>query len=188
MSAAKQRMISALNSLGVAEVTARMRRQDMVLCYHSVERVASGFPHSVSTANFLAHLGYLTACYDVVPLPELFQSPGTRSRVAITFDDAYAELYEHALPAALERRVPVTVFVPTRFSHERARLLADYGPGSNKEHLTWAQMREMQATGLFTFESHGHAHLDSVRHAAELRADLLRSRALISDERGHRSR
>jgi peptidoglycan/xylan/chitin deacetylase (PgdA/CDA1 family) len=188
MAAMKQDIIRALDALGVAETAARLRRQDVVLVYHSVEQEPSGFPHAVSVRSFAEQVRYLVDHYDVVMLDDLFSQPGARPRVAITFDDAYAELYEHVLPTVLECRAPVTVFVPTRFTQERTRLLADYGPGSDKEHLTWEQMREMQATGLVRFESHTHGHIDAVQNIDALDADLRRSIELLEGELGYRTR
>lgn len=190
MNGLKGSLIRTLDALRVAETSSRLRTQDVVLVYHSVEDTPSGFPHSVSTESYAAHMRHLVAYYDVVPLDELFSRPGPqqRSRVAITFDDAYAELYDNVLPLAQKYNAPFTVFVPTKFVQEGTRLLADYGPGSDKEHLTWQQMRVMQATGLVQFESHSHSHLNAVAETNGLESDILTSIRLIENELGYRSR
>jgi peptidoglycan/xylan/chitin deacetylase (PgdA/CDA1 family) len=190
MNGLKGGLIRALDALRVAEASSRLRAQDVVLVYHSVEDRPSGFPHSVSTESYAAHMRHLVAHYDVVPLDELFSRPGPqqRSRVAITFDDAYAEMYDNVLPLAQKYNAPFTVFVPTRFVQERTRLLANYGPGSDKEHLTWQQMRAMQATGLVQFESHSHSHLNAVAETNRLESDILTSIRLIESELAYRPR
>lgn len=92
-----------------------------VLMYHHVGPPSTGISpeYSVTPAEFarqmerLAHWGYtpirtedwIEWCREGKPLP---QKP-----VLITFDDAYADLVEHALPVLQRRRFPAVVFVVT---------------------------------------------------------------------------
>lgn len=64
--------------------------------------------------------------------------------VVLTIDDGYQSVYEIAFPILVKYGYPATVFVYT-----------DYiGMGG----LTWQQMKEMEATGLFSFQAHSKTH------------------------------
>lgn len=79
-----------------------------ILTYHSVD--ASGSVISVAPADFARHVRWLAASpLRVVPLADLPHAPG--DAVAITFDDAYANLAASALPLLAEHGMPATVFV-----------------------------------------------------------------------------
>jgi peptidoglycan/xylan/chitin deacetylase (PgdA/CDA1 family) len=101
----------------------------------------------------------------------------------LTFDDGYRELYDIVLPALEARGVPFHVFVVT-----------DYVGGTNEwdlslgrrsfRHLDWRQMKEMASRGV-TFGSHGASHRDLTRlDAAQTRAELKRSKAVIEAHLG----
>lgn len=85
-------------------------QRDAILMYHSVgERGRYG---NVSVDRFREDLSRLVEGYEVVDLGALPTPDGDRPRVAITFDDAYRNFHEHALPVLREFDVPVTLFVP----------------------------------------------------------------------------
>jgi peptidoglycan/xylan/chitin deacetylase (PgdA/CDA1 family) len=95
--------------------------------------------------KFLADNGYR-----VVRLSELTDflagKRGLPSRaVVITIDDGFASIYEHAYPILKKHGFPATVFVYTDFIGAR-------------DALTWAQMREMIASGLVDIQSHSKSH------------------------------
>jgi peptidoglycan/xylan/chitin deacetylase (PgdA/CDA1 family) len=85
-----------------------------VLFYH---RVSDGFPTpwTISCQEFEAHINWLENEFEFVSLQaaqEIVSSgENRRPRLAITFDDGYAENMEFALPLLLERRIPTTYFV-----------------------------------------------------------------------------
>ncbi len=89
------------------------KRDALVLCYHGL---SSNWPSSlaVTPENFrkqielVLHRGYRGATFsEVVPTPQYEKT------VAITFDDSYRSVFEHALPILAEHGLPATVFVPT---------------------------------------------------------------------------
>jgi peptidoglycan/xylan/chitin deacetylase (PgdA/CDA1 family) len=126
----------------------------------------------------------LTDNFHVLPLtPESVRigqevRPGDRPVVLLSFDDGYADNFEHAFPALLDHGVQATFFVTTglleddpatveRFVRERACPRADIAP------MTGAQMREMRAAGMH-FGSHTRTHrnlagLEPLDAARELR-------------------
>jgi len=108
---------------------------------------------TVTTAVFESHLKYLHENgYTVIALKELLAlvsgpgiPPGARY-VVLVADDAHRSVYTDALPLIKKYRVPMTLFVyPSAVSN------ASYA-------MTWDQLRELKATGLFDFQSHTYWH------------------------------
>lgn len=82
-----------------------------MLCYHRVvERAKDPFRLCVSLDNFERQLLQIRRRADIVPIGEVTR-PARRPKVAITFDDGYADNLTHALPVARELGVPITVYV-----------------------------------------------------------------------------
>lgn len=84
-----------------------------ILTYHSIDD--SGSPISVSPGQFEAHVRFLAdASVEVVPLEDLVHSPESEaSRVALTFDDGFANLRDIAWPLLHDAGLPATLFVVT---------------------------------------------------------------------------
>jgi len=106
---------------------------------------------TVTPEAFAAQMKYLADNgYRVIRLSELagFLSGerGLPARaVVITVDDGYASTYQHAFPVLKKHGFPATVFVYSDFVGAR-------------DALTWAQMREMIASGLIDIQSHSKSH------------------------------
>jgi peptidoglycan/xylan/chitin deacetylase (PgdA/CDA1 family) len=123
-----------------------------ILVYHRFgPQVADSM--TVTDAVFEAHLKYLQENgFKVVPLKELMDKylakgllPNSRV-VVITADDGHISIYTDALPLLKKYRVPMTLFIyPSAISN------ASYA-------MTWDQLRQLKATGLFDFESHTYWH------------------------------
>jgi len=135
-----------------------------VLAYHRFGPVVSD-SMTVTTPVFESHLKYLQENgYRVVPLREVVDrhlknilSPHSRL-VAISADDAHLSVYTTALPLIKKYRIPVTLFVyPSAVSN------ASYA-------MTWDQLRELKATGLFDFHSHTYWHPNFKKEKARLPA------------------
>jgi peptidoglycan/xylan/chitin deacetylase (PgdA/CDA1 family) len=118
-------MLSPLlyTGLGVSGVTAlarRVRNAGVILCYHNVVSSADASPGGTPGAHmpaerFHRHMRWLVAHYDVLPLSAFLDraSRGAPMRrvASVTFDDAYAGMFEHAWPVLRELGVIPTVFV-----------------------------------------------------------------------------
>ncbi len=123
-----------------------------ILCYHQFGAGnRSRNRMEVSESNFEQQMGWLKANgYSVVSLADLhgFLS-GTRTlpekAVVITIDDGYRSAYEIAFPILKKYGFPATVYVYSDFINTGMA-------------LTWAQMSEMQASGLVDIESHSKTH------------------------------
>jgi peptidoglycan/xylan/chitin deacetylase (PgdA/CDA1 family) len=90
-----------------------VRGDRLVLCYHAV---SDRWPAALAVSprqleeqvRQLARRGYTARTFS----DTLAQGGGERS-VAVTFDDAYRSVFEHAFPMLRQLGVPATVFVPT---------------------------------------------------------------------------
>ncbi len=162
--------------------------QDIVLLYHSIDDQPNHDPGAVSLANLAQHITILNRYFEVVPLAELLGTMGERPRAAITFDDALADFYVNAFPLLAGANLPATVFVPTRYvdEHDAEARVAAFR--HTKPCMTWSQMRELHATGLVTFESHTHSHLDALGAPDVLRGDIEISSRMLCERLGCESR
>jgi peptidoglycan/xylan/chitin deacetylase (PgdA/CDA1 family) len=156
-----------------------------VLCYHSVEP-AWVSPLAIEPADFARHCAWLRAYRHVLPLDgdiSVLTDGRGRSRevTAITFDDGFAGVFEHAVPALSRHALPATVFLV-------AATLADGGPpvdwvrpkpAEPPRMLTRDMILEMRQRG-FGFGSHSFAHQDLTRLGEdECVRDLKDSRELL---------
>ncbi|MFC6992316.1 polysaccharide deacetylase family protein [Haladaptatus sp. GCM10025707] len=134
-------------------------RRNAILVYHSV-----GMPGrfgTVSVERFRRDLDYLTSRYTVCDLPDVLES-GTKKRVAITFDDGFADFETNTLPLLREFDCPATVFVSSDFvgdenlSHFAAR--HELEPTADQVMLTAAQLRALATDPLVTVGNHTRSH------------------------------
>lgn len=78
-----------------------------ILTYHSLDD--SGSVISTSPSQFKRQIEFLAASgIPVVPLDQVRECPGS---VAITFDDGFCNILDHAIPALERQRFPATIFV-----------------------------------------------------------------------------
>jgi peptidoglycan/xylan/chitin deacetylase (PgdA/CDA1 family) len=91
-----------------------------------------------------------------------------RGRVRVTFDDAFANLLDNALPVMHELGIPATVFAVTGNLGSRPdwEIAADH-PDASEPTMTAAQIRLAAADCSTTFGSHGATH----RRLTDLSAD-----------------
>ena len=120
-----------------------------ILAYHRFGEQVSKM--EVTAEAFAAQLDYLAENdYRVVRLRDLEdflagRRPLPSRAVVITIDDGYASTYEYAFPLLKQHGFPATVFLYTDFV-------------GAKDALTWAQMREMVASGLIDIQAHSRTH------------------------------
>lgn len=108
----------SLQALRVAAVRRRWCDAAVVLCYHNViadDEAPTGAPGlHVRLDRFSRQVRWLAAHYQIVPLGEFVRRRTNRTSpplAAITFDDAYAGVFDHAAPLLERLGVPWTVFV-----------------------------------------------------------------------------
>lgn len=141
----------------------------------------SRFPNANTRLDQLeAHIAELkSGGYRVLPLPDIVDSlingrPLPDKSVALTIDDAWYTVWEHAWPRLKEAGFPFTLFVVTDET--------DRGGG---DYMGWDRIRDMVASGLVTIGSQGagHPHLPALS-AASVAEDLARSKARFVTELG----
>ena len=125
-----------------------------VLCYHRFGSSPSKM--TVTPAQFEAQLQWLAReRYTVVRLSDLAEFlEGRRAlprrSVVITVDDGYESFHRHAFPLLLRYGVPATLFLYTDFVGAR-------------DALSWAQLRELAASGLVDVQAHSKSHRNLVQ-------------------------
>jgi peptidoglycan/xylan/chitin deacetylase (PgdA/CDA1 family) len=173
-----------------------------VLAYHAVGEPA-GYGN-VSVDRFRRDLDYLTDAFEVVDLPAVLEAGGGK-RVALTFDDAYDDFYENALPVLREYRVPATLFVPVAsvggcpdgYAYRFARSPVDHegfnDPATFVDEsvrdpgvMSWDRLREVAADPLVTVGTHTRTHLDlaRVRDRKTLEDEIVGARDELEDRLG----
>jgi len=157
-----------------------------ILCYHRFGPRAS--PLTVTAATFEAQMDWLARNgYTVIPLSRLAAflrgaEPLPKRSVAITIDDGYRSTWEIAYPILGRYGFPATLFLYSDFVGAR-------------DALNWAQMKDMQASGLIDIQPHSktHANLalrlagetdgqyrDRIRREVEAPVNALRDRLSIA--------
>lgn len=138
-----------------------------ILCYHRFGPRASNL--TVTPAAFEAQMAYLAAHgYTVVPIARLpayleGREPMPRKAVVITIDDGYRSTYDVAYPILRKHRFPATVFLYTDFV-------------GAPDALTWAQMKEMSASGLVDLQPHSKTHSNLTLRPADEKEGRYRER------------
>ena len=163
-----------------------MRSLPPILCYHKIERRRELGVTRLSPRRFarqverLAAAGWRTlSLAEIVAVARAERAIAPRE-LAITFDDAYRGLREHAFPVLRAHGFRATCFVITEYAGALNRWDVAYG-GRRFAHLAWRDMRRWQEAGI-EFASHTATHprltwLDAdalVRELARSRTALLR--------------
>lgn len=152
------------------------RPPNAVLTYHAVG--SPGRYGNVSVERFRRDLRYLTRRFDVVDLPGVL-TPGSHGRVAVTFDDAYDDFADNALPVLREFDVPATLFVPAglvgggppELAYRLARSPASFdrfndpavhadADVSESGVMSWERLRSVADDELVTVGNHSMTHPD----------------------------
>ena len=145
------------------------RTPSAILTYHSLDASASVI--SVRPEIFRSHLQSLAdSGIPVVPLRSIQDSPGS---VAITFDDGFRNLAEHAFPLLDRFRMPATVFVVSRYAGSRNEWPSQPSRGVPRlPLLDWNELGNMPSGVTAGAHTVTHPHLTSLSapsSAAEIR-------------------
>jgi len=108
-----------LRACGATALSRRARDAGLILCYHNVvadEENTAGDPAvHLPVTRFEAQIRWLADHYDVISLRELVdrvaRGRSLRRTAALTFDDGYAGVFEHAVPLLDALHLPATVFI-----------------------------------------------------------------------------
>ena len=158
-----------------------------VLCYHKVDPRRELGVTRISPRRFARQIERLAADgWRALTLDELIacvrgERAAAANEVALTFDDGYRSLRDHAFPVLEAHGFAATCFVITGFAGRLNRWDVAYG-GRRFAHLAWRDMRRWQARGI-TFASHTATHPrltwisdgHATRELAQSRVDLARA-------------
>lgn len=100
------------------------RGYDLILTYHRIGGGRDPLQQCVDVERFAQHIERLPSLADVVPLESL-ETPSRRPRIALTFDDGYADNGAVAAPILREAGLPATFFIPSRVLAERGEFWWD---------------------------------------------------------------
>lgn len=161
-----------------------------ILCYHSVQ-LDWASPLAVDPKGFAKQCAWLGGHRQVLPLLDAVNRLDGSCRLprglaALTFDDGFEGLYEHALPALTRHRLPATVFLVAQTLTDAGQPVdwVDTPPDYQLTTLSKDQVLEMQAVGV-NFQSHSYAHTDLTRLSFEACVqDLRDSRELLESVLG----
>ena len=140
-------------------MTARVPR---ILCYHKIDRRRELGVTRISPRRFarqierLATDGWRTLTLDELAASVRGERALAANEIAITFDDAYRALREHAFPVLEAHGFTATCFAITAYAGRMNRWDVAYG-GRRFAHLAWRDMRRWQTRGI-TFGSHTATH------------------------------
>jgi peptidoglycan/xylan/chitin deacetylase (PgdA/CDA1 family) len=150
---------------GVAPVAAAVPRRPrgtsgVILCYHGIGRRAA--PEVVAADAFRRQLDLLLERFRVVPVADLVASIGGAAAeplpVALTFDDGYKSVLEHALPLLRSLGLHATAYVLPGLWGRTASWPSD---APVEERALWdeADAKAWMAEGM-GLGSHGSTHVD----------------------------
>lgn len=162
-----------------------------ILCYHAVDPAWSS-PLSVHPSAFDEQMAWLSRHRRVLDVPTAARLAGASGRLprrttAITFDDGFRSVFEHALPSLRRHGLPAMVFVVAETLCDGGREVdwVDTPPPWPLETLTLEHLQELEDAGV-AVGSHSFSHRVLTELTdAECEADLRRSREVLSDLLGH---
>lgn len=155
-----------------------------ILMYHYIRdynnpKDPTGNTLSVSVNNFdqqmsyLASHGYTAVSLDTLAAIYAKQTAAPAKPVVVTFDDGYIDLFSNAYPILKKYNMRATSFVITGFVGQ---------PG----YVSWGNIKEMQSSGLVTFEAHTvtHAYLPTLNYASMVQ-QLKDSKSTLQAQTGY---
>lgn len=134
---------------------------------------------SVSPDKFEAQMSYLARNgYTPITLDTLYgifnkQIQAPVKSVVLTFDDGYIDFYTTAFPILRKYNFHAVSFIPT-------------GLMNQGYYMSWAQIKEIQGSGLVTFEAHSVIHSNLTRLSGNrLLKELQNSKNVLQEKTGY---
>jgi biofilm PGA synthesis lipoprotein PgaB len=149
--------------LGMSVAQAEEIPQFFSLCYHNIEDDTPDQHFvGVTTRRFVEQLSWLQRNgFHAVSVDDILAARGDRKplpdkSVLITFDDGYESFYTRAFPILKAFNIPVVLAMEGNWAAETHTGAVDYaGEAASRElFMTWAEVREVVASGLVEVASH----------------------------------
>lgn len=209
---------------GAAQAQPRGQRFVSIAFHDVVDRVEDLQTDSVTVDTLVRFLDWLKGTgWTPVSLDEVAAAargarPLPDKAILLTFDDGFHSLYTRVYPLLKVYRFPVVSALVGSWMEGPAVGTVRYGGGvvPRSTFISWAEAREMQASGLVEFASHSHglhtgvpanpqgnlipaaitwrydaatrSYEDDAQYRARIRGDLERSRRLMASELGRAPR
>ena len=106
----------ARSPIGTLYKTVSSPQTNIILAYHGVQK--EWHPRCIQTDLFIEHMKFIKKTGNVLPVNELVRDLGFNSKahaIAVTFDDAYSNLMEDAIPVLAKMNIPATIYVPLKY-------------------------------------------------------------------------
>ncbi|MDX6539433.1 MAG: hypothetical protein QOI71_1043 [Gaiellales bacterium] len=160
-----------------------------ILYYHRISHDAD--PLAVTPDAFSRHMEALAASgqrvVDLYEIDQIELAPG-EAAIALTFDDGYRDVLEHALPVLRPHGFPSTVFVVPGVI-AGATAFSWYPAGAAPPVAGWDELRAEERAGLVRFEPHSLTHpiLPSLSRE-QARSEIAGSMEAVANELGRPAR
>jgi peptidoglycan/xylan/chitin deacetylase (PgdA/CDA1 family) len=148
--------------------------------YHSVSTDEDTY--SISPEKFQFQIEFIKSNFSIIRLntiKEVLALEDSTRKVVITFDDAFQNFYENALPILDRYKVPCTLFIPTGHIGGYNVWDAPFHDCSKKSLLNKSQLFQLKETKLVDFGSHG---IDHSRMSALSIVEMRRQSVLSKSE------
>jgi len=135
--------------------------RSVILTYHSLDDSESVI--SIPPALFRRQMEFLAASgIPVVPLDQALHRPGS---IAITFDDGFCNLLDHAVPVLERLRLPATIFVVSEYCGRNNNWPSQPHGVPDLPLLSWDKLSALPP--LISLGAHTMTHPDLRRLSAE---------------------
>lgn len=158
-------LLLALNAAAAAPPQPAGGTRFVALALHDVvDHAADTGDDGVTTERLVEFFDWLKGSgWTPVSLDDLEQAargvrPLPQRAVLLTFDDGYRSLYTRVFPLVLAYRFPVVSALVGAWMDAAMEATVDYDgkPVPRSKFISWTEAREMQASGLVEFGSHGY--------------------------------
>jgi peptidoglycan/xylan/chitin deacetylase (PgdA/CDA1 family) len=159
-----------------------------ILCYHAVDPEWRS-PLAITPEVFEQHCAWLAGNRKVIGAAEAAVRLSAADRLprgvtALTFDDGFKSIFDHAFPVLRRHQLQATVFLVAQTLSPGVQPVdwVDDPPLRPLATLTVEEVREMQEAGI-RFGSHSYSHEDlTLLPESECERDLRASRELLEDQ------
>ncbi len=178
----------ANRSILARQFTAAQKWPAAILFYHRVADHTKN-PWTIARKQFSKHLALVDSIASFATLDEIRYDQRNKARtklkVAITFDDGYADNLDWAIPELIRRKIPCTYFVSTDYALRNIPFPHDVQRGHALRANSIAQILELAKAGI-QIGGHTRSHLDLGRDwpKERLRSELCDSRKQLQDWSG----
>lgn len=112
------------------------------------------------------------------------KGPLPRRPALVTFDDAYLDLYRHALPVLQKHKWPAVFFVPAGKINDSPADRVQWGDGPDPVAMQWLELLELKKAGM-EIGSHALNHVNLAKADPETaRLELMESRRILGERLG----